>query len=85
MGVGPVETLARYVLQSELYRSDMDVRDAVDAVLGDPIYDAAPEMHKALSALHQIAELTTFSDQFPLETEKASIALLKAQGEEYES
>lgn len=50
MSIGPVETLARYVLQSELYHSDMDVRDAVDAVLGQPIYDAGPDLTEELKA-----------------------------------
>lgn len=45
---GPVETLARIAMQREDYRTDMDLRDAVDAVLGKPIYDASPLMLEAL-------------------------------------
>ena len=43
---GPVETLARYCIQisSDHYQENPDFRDAVDAVLGQPIYDAAPDL-----------------------------------------
>ena len=41
---GPVETLARLCLQSDRYRGDADFREAVDAVLGMVIYDAAPDL-----------------------------------------
>ena len=45
---GPVEILARLCLQSDRYTTDMDFRDAVDAVIGRPVYDAAPELLEAL-------------------------------------
>ncbi len=47
---GPVETLARYCIQisSDHYQENPDFRDAVDAVLGQPIYDAAPDLLEAL-------------------------------------
>ena len=57
--IGPVETLARLALQSGVYHSDMDFRDAVDAVLGNPVYDAAPDLKHALEVLYE--EATNFS------------------------
>ncbi|MBO6901412.1 MAG: hypothetical protein JJ864_08700 [Rhizobiaceae bacterium] len=46
--IGPVETLARLCIQSNRYRDDADFREATDAVLGKPMYDAASEMLDAL-------------------------------------
>lgn len=51
---GPVETLARLSLQSQRYVDDPEYRDAVDAVLGCPQYDAAPALLAALEAIEQI-------------------------------
>ena len=45
---GPVEMLARLSLQSQRYVNDPEYRDAVDAVLGCPQYDAAPALVAAL-------------------------------------
>jgi hypothetical protein len=45
--IGPVETLARLVLQSDIYMSDSEVREAVDNVIGVPLYDMAPELYEA--------------------------------------
>ena len=83
MGIGPVETLARYVLQSELYRSDMDVRDAVDSVLGSPIYDTAPAMHDVLARLTDGFErgAETTIELNPDQTNEILDLLSKAQGE----
>lgn len=41
---GPVELLARLALQSDRYRDDIDFQEAVDNVLGVPVYDAAPAL-----------------------------------------
>ncbi len=57
--IGPVETLARLAIQSNRYRDDAEFRDAVDAVIGQPIYDAAPDLKQALEVLYE--EATNFS------------------------
>lgn len=46
---GPCETLARLAIQSQWYQVDADFRDAVDAVLGHPVYDAAPALLEVLT------------------------------------
>lgn len=51
---GPVETLARLSLQSQRYVEDADYRDAVDAVLGHPVYDASPALLAALQGLVEL-------------------------------
>lgn len=48
---GPVETLARVAMQRDDYGTDMDLRDAVDNVVGNPVYDAAPDLLEALTVL----------------------------------
>ena len=48
---GPCETLARLAMQSERYRDDEEFRLAVDAVIGHPVYDAAPELVEAVRGL----------------------------------
>lgn len=48
--LGPVEALARLSLQSERYSLDAEFHRAVDAVLGNPIYDAGPGLLKACKA-----------------------------------
>ena len=55
---GPVETLARLTIQSARYGGDPDFRDAVDTVLGNPVYDAAPELLAALIVLEDHASET---------------------------
>lgn len=45
---GPCESLARLALQSVQYQQDGEFREAVDAVLGQSMYDAAPLMAEAL-------------------------------------
>ena len=82
MIIGPVETLARLVLQSDLYSGNKYVRDAVDNVIGDPKFDAAPELYEALveaiSELEQCeAELTGEGYNNP----KFNAILAKARGE----
>lgn len=52
---GPVETLARLALQSDRYASDPGFRDAVDAVLGNSQYDAAPDLLAALKDVERRA------------------------------
>jgi hypothetical protein len=41
---GPVEILARLALQDDRYHRDMDFRDAIDNVIGNPVWDAAPDL-----------------------------------------
>ena len=41
---GPVETLARLCMQSSRYHEDGEFRDAVDAVLGRAVFNAAPDL-----------------------------------------
>jgi hypothetical protein len=48
---GPCETLARLSLQSERYQKDAEFREAVDAVLGHPVYDHAPIMRASLATI----------------------------------
>ena len=47
---GPVETLARYCIQlaSDQYEHDPTFRDAVDDVLGDPVFDSGPALLEAV-------------------------------------
>lgn len=45
------------------------------------IRDAAPDLLEALEKLLAVAEMTTFSGQFPQECENARAALTKATGE----
>ena len=54
---GPVELLARVSIQSKRYQFDGEYRDAVDNVIGNPLYDAAPEL---LEALKEARELIKF-------------------------
>lgn len=57
---GPVETLARLSIQSDRYQSDMDFRDAVDAVIGHLVYDSAPDLLEACKfSLHTLQHLTS--------------------------
>jgi hypothetical protein len=53
---GPCETLARLALQSDRYQNDADFRDAVDAVLGHPVYEAAPALLEACEFLFTVLE-----------------------------
>ena len=77
---GPVEILARMCIQSNRYREDADFRDAVDAVIGQPKYDAAPEL---LEALEQA--VTSMQDSgYPnssVAVRAARAAIAKAKGE----
>ena len=43
------------------------------------LISAAPDLLEALERLHTVAEMTTFSDQFPAECEAARAALAKAE------
>ena len=48
---GPVETLARLAIQSDRYTSDEEFCIAVDAVIGKPVFDAAPDLLAELKAV----------------------------------
>ena len=74
---GPIETLARMCIQSNCYREDADFRDAVDAVIGQPKYDAAPEL---LEALEDLLAITEGGADEPDECSWARAALTKAYG-----
>lgn|GEM_PF-5674869 len=47
-------------------------------------FTAAPELLEALSSLLAVAEMTTFSDQYPAECEAARAAIAKATGTQIE-
>jgi hypothetical protein len=48
--------LARLAFQSERYANDVEFRDAVDAVLGRPVFDAAPRLLEATKNLVRYLE-----------------------------
>ncbi len=52
-----------------------------EALANATLYAAAPELLEALQALSAVAEMTTFSDQYPSECEMARSAILRATGE----
>lgn len=58
------------------YREDFSAQQFANAQL----IAAAPDMAKALADLLTVAELTTFSDQYPRECEAARAALSQALG-----
>ncbi len=68
---GPVETLTRYCLQltSDTYQYDPTFRDAVDAVSGNPVYDAAPELLEALE------DSLSFNEELASDLERWSKAI----------
>jgi aspartate/methionine/tyrosine aminotransferase len=82
---GPCETLARLALQSERYAEDPDFRDAVNAVLGQPVFDAAPRLLEAAKNLVRYLEegRPTTSEGDSLVGRgylQAKIAIAKAEG-----
>jgi len=73
---GPVEVLARLALCSERYYNDATFGDAVDAVLGVPVYDAAPALLAAGAAACGLLEFGSVREQL-----KAAIDLAKPPAE----
>lgn len=71
---GPVESLARLALQTEAFDSDPDFRDAVHAVLGISVYDAAPDLLRVCRLLGEWAECED-DDQAD---EKLAVAVMAA-------
>lgn len=63
---GPVEMLARLAIQSERYVRDEEYQIAVNAVIGKPVFDAAPALLAALQAvLHDCENLDMVESNEP--------------------
>lgn len=71
---GPVETLARLSIQSLRYVPDEEFRNAVDAVIRKPMYDAAPDL---LAIAKKIKAYGTISSSW---IDELDAAIAKAQG-----
>lgn len=76
---GPCETLARLTLQTNEYHNSSELKEAVDNVFGNPLFDSAPNLlttcKATLLCLHNLrTDQLTREDGFLLLTAREILA-----------